>query len=106
MIPLSRLLLVLFYILLLVSCKKNTHNGLDVHQGQGSVLFLGDPAVDGCGWVIEIGDITYSPVNINSAFQQDSLEVHVEFHKLDSYWNCGWQSSGYQKIKIINMSLL
>jgi hypothetical protein len=42
------------------SCNKDEPVQFNSHQG--FVLFHGDPAVGGCGWLIEIGEEMYSPV--------------------------------------------
>ena len=83
------------------SCNKD--EPVQLNSQQGLVLYFGDPAVDGCGWLIEIGEEKYSPVNLKSEFQIDSLGVIVEFKILSSEWNCGWREPGYRQIEILNI---
>lgn len=83
------------------SCNKDEPVKLNSHQG--IVLFSGDPAVDGCGWMIEIGQEKYSPVTLKSEFQIDSLGVIVDYNILSTEWNCGWREPGYRQIEILNI---
>jgi hypothetical protein len=85
------------------SCNKDEPEVIDSQQGL--VLFHGDPAVDGCGWLIEIGEEMYSPVNLKSEFQKDSLGVIVDYKILSSEWNCGWREPGYRQIEILNIAI-
>lgn len=64
------------------------------------VLYEGDPAVDGCGWLIQRDKSFYSPVDLDSEFQSDSLKVILTYQVLESTWNCGWRESGYEEIEI------
>ncbi len=66
----------------------------------GLVLYNGNPSVDGCGWIVKIDTNEYSPINLDSKFQKDSLEVVLKYDTLCSSWNCGWRMSGYQEIDI------
>ncbi|MEL6672098.1 MAG: hypothetical protein AAFR61_07890 [Bacteroidota bacterium] len=45
------------------------------------VLNEGDPARDGCGWIIldEATDTRYSPVNLDSTYMINNLEVALLF---------------------------
>lgn len=48
------------------------------------VLYLGDPAIDGCGWVVQFtGEnalpINYRPDTLMQAFKIDSLSVHLDY---------------------------
>lgn len=84
-------------------CEKN--NETDILTGSGLILYYGDPAVDGCGWVIEVKDITYSPTNLDPKFKKDSLEVILNYRILKSIWNCGWRNPGYQEIELSEINL-
>jgi hypothetical protein len=88
--------------LLGIECKKEEP---DVQGADGLVLYYGDPAVDGCGWIIKINNTEYAPVNLDSEFQNDSTNVVLEFNLLDSKWHCGWREPGYQQIEITKISI-
>lgn len=67
------------------------------------IIYAGDPSVDGCGWLISISDTIYKPINLEEAFQVDSLEVSLEYQLLDSKWSCAWQLDKYTEVKVKNM---
>ncbi len=90
--------LVLSLVFLAISCEKKDE--LNQYHTNGLVLYYGDPAVDGCGWMIKIDTVVYAPINLDANFQKDSLKVVVDYQTLKSTWNCGWRSFGYQQIKI------
>ena len=84
-----------------VSCDKKSDPNL--LSAKGLVLNYGDPEVDGCGWVIKVDTVVYSPVNLDQAFKQNSLKVKVEYQVLNTYFSCGWRTPGYKQIKIISI---
>jgi hypothetical protein len=84
------------------SCKQSS----DISGSQyskGLILYFGDPAVDGCGWMVQTNDSIYAPTNLDTKFQIDSLKVVLNFNRLNSTWNCGWRNPGYRQIKIIDI---
>ena len=81
------------------SCDKN-YNLLNNQTSSGLILNYGDPSVDGCGWMIEIDKIVYSPTSLDSVYKKDSLKVILDYQVLSSVWNCGWRSPGYKQIEI------
>jgi hypothetical protein len=97
------LLMPLCVILLTAGCEKEEEP--EVQDASGLVLFYGEPAVDGCGWMIKINHVEYSPINLESVFQTDSLEVELDFDKLNTTWNCGWREPGYRQIKITRINI-
>ena len=95
------LILMLIAGLMAVSCDKKNEPTLE--SVNGLVLNYGDPAADGCGWVIQVDKVIYSPVNLNTNFQKDSLKVVVDYQLLNSYFACGWRTPGYRQIKITSI---
>ncbi len=83
------------------SCEKNSQP--EFQKSTGLILYYGDPSVDGCGWIIKMDTISYSPINLNTDYQIDSIHVVVKYQILNSTWNCGWREPGYQQIKIIDI---
>lgn len=61
---------------------------------------FGDPAVDGCGWVVDISSIIYKPKNLPTEFEVDNLEVKMKYDILDSKANCGFAHDVYDEIHI------
>tara|TARA_B110000046_G_scaffold82339_1_gene90626 strand:+ start:356 stop:568 length:213 start_codon:yes stop_codon:yes gene_type:complete len=68
------------------------------------VIFdLGNPALDGCGWVIQIDGENNRATEIDSNFLEDSLLVRIHYNKLQSVSTCGIGSS-ISEIEINNIS--
>ncbi|HAQ69972.1 MAG TPA: hypothetical protein DCR48_03255 [Flavobacteriales bacterium] len=76
-----------------LSCDKNDFVDATVYD-------FGEPALDGCGWVIEVGSEIYKPTNLASQYQIDQLEIKIDFEKLSSRANCGLLPNAYQEIEI------
>ncbi len=62
-------------------------------MAKGKILDLGDPAIDGCGWVISI-DIDGVAVNFRAdslptAFQKDGLVVSISYRETLELSPCG-----------------
>jgi hypothetical protein len=66
------------------------------------ILDLGSPAVDGCGFVLEIGDKIYYPINLEEKYQIGGKTVKVRYSVLEEIHPCGFPHSEikYQKINI------
>ncbi len=84
----------LLMIMTLSSCNKEDNFESAV------VRDFGDPAVDGCGWVVDISSIIYKPKNLPTEFEVDNLEVKMKYDKLDSKTNCGFALDVYDEIHI------
>ncbi|MFZ5986710.1 MAG: hypothetical protein ACOYWZ_06260 [Bacillota bacterium] len=99
---LSIFLLAPFYMgLLSAGCEKDD---IIIENSHGIVLYYGNPSVDGCGWMIKIDTLLYSPINLDSVYQKDSTKVLLDYKILTSIWNCGWRQPGYQQIEILKIS--
>ena len=61
---------------------------------------FGSPAVDGCGWVIEISSEIYKPLDLAQEFQIDELPVRIKYELLSSKANCGFAQNVYYEIEI------
>lgn len=67
------------------SCKKE--EGL-IHA---TIIYSGPIAADGCEWLLWVDNTTgYSPVNLDTAFMIDHLEVLVAFDVTGDSFICGW----------------
>lgn len=77
-IPIVAILLFLFS-----SCKK------EEQFESALILDLGDPALDGCGWVVELEGTNYKPLALNEEFQHDSLMVMIKYEIKSTMANCG-----------------
>jgi len=100
-------IVILFMIALVssFSCNKDEQKSID-KSNTGLILFFGDPAVDGCGWVIKIDNSIYSPLELETEFKIDSLNVKIDYELLNSSFKCGWREPGYKQIKINTIVIL
>lgn len=66
----------------------------------------GDPAVDGCGWVLVMDDVAHrSFTGIDSTFLVDSMLVRIHFrHRLDRD-NCGLAPNHLAMIELLDIQL-
>lgn len=94
--PLYLFWMVLIASTLNIGCSKEEH-WLDA-----VILDLGSPAVDGCGFVLEIKDQIYYPVNLEEKYQIGGKTVKVRYSVLEETYTCGFPHSEikYQKINI------
>lgn len=65
------------------------------------IIWAGAPAVDGCGWLIEINDIDFKAESVPDSFQIDSLAVCIAYEPIDSI-QCGFVSY-YPGIRILEI---
>jgi len=66
-------------------------------------FFTGDPAVDGCGWLLITEQDTLSPVNLDSEFHEDSLKVRIRYKKLSDSVFCAWRKTGYKSVELTDI---
>ena len=76
-----------------LSCDKNDFVDATIYD-------YGEPALDGWGWVVEVGNEIYKPTNLAPELQKDRLVIQMDFDKLNSRANCGLIPDAYQEIKI------
>ena len=92
-------LLIIALLTMAVSCKKTP----PVLTANAVIINTGDPAYDGCGWLIKLNSTKteYSPANLTAAFQKDSLKVNITYILLSTKYSCGMvPGAGVQQIKI------
>jgi hypothetical protein len=63
------------------------------------IRFYGEPASDGCGWVLEASETIYMPKNLLSEFYTDNLKVRIKYKVLERV-NCGILKDAYPSIFI------
>jgi len=52
------------------------------------IRFYGDPAIDGCGWVVDAASTIYMPENLQPEFYEDGLKVSIKYKSVGRV-NCG-----------------
>ncbi|MBT8276786.1 MAG: hypothetical protein KJO39_11620 [Bacteroidia bacterium] len=88
--------------LLFLSCKSK--DGLLMESECGKcedavIRNYGDPALDGCGWVVDVSSTIYKPENLPEQYKIDSLDVMIGYKVLDSV-NCGLIRNAHPGISI------
>lgn len=79
-------------ILLLSSCCKDEETNTIVETVDATLVWTGDYALDGCGFMLRINETEYKPLNedeISSSYKEDSpTEVEatiINYHKTQPY---------------------
>lgn len=86
-------ILLLLFIVSCGCCKETTSSQeecKDCLTKEGIMRYSGDPATDGCGWLIEIGNEKYS---LNKFKQDDfsiSEKVKIVYKKTTKTFDCAW----------------
>lgn len=97
--------LILTFLLIIIgtaSCKDKEN--LTVYENTAIITYSA-PATDGCGWIININQKEYYPINLTEEFRINGLNVNIKYNLLPSLWECPqWVSKKYQEIKIINIT--
>ena len=98
----KRGLFVLFVFLL--SCAKNDIT-ITPGRTKATVVDAGVGIDDGCGWQIVLDEGgTYHPENLPSAMQKNNLPVWIDYANTKDTFRCGFASTPYPVIKIINIA--
>ena len=85
----------------LSSCEEDQNVTLDFTEAV--VGNLGDPALDGCGWVVTIDQTDFKPSYLPQAYEQDGLEVLVQVEYLNSTTACGLNPDALREIRIVQI---
>jgi len=95
MIKSIKILMLIGIILCTISCEKESSSKT---YKSAIIQYLGDPAVDGCGWTILIEKVTYSPKDLPNAYQIDGLNVQIIYHLTDKKASCGLNVNAFDEI--------
>jgi hypothetical protein len=63
---------ILFVVLLFISCRKEEDRQICI---SGTIVYAGDPAVDGLSWTLQEENTTYVLKNLPDAFKQTGKSV-------------------------------
>jgi hypothetical protein len=64
------------------------------------VVYMGEPEVDGCGWLMQIDGEYFYPVNLADEFKVDSLELQIKYYYDPVEYRCGRGGTRYTSIHI------
>ncbi len=59
---------------------------------EARISYDGDPAVDGCGFVLIVGSEAFHPLNLSEDFQVDGIDVLVEYTNTNNAGPFCWGS--------------
>ena len=93
------LLTVLMFALSISACKKGDQPVFT----DATVINGGEPAADGCGWLIRIGNIHYSPTNLPDEYKETELKVGIRYETLTSKYLCGIGATPIPQIKLLEI---
>ena len=94
--------------LLLFACKKDRSCEScipGIYSSNAKIIWTGPVEADGCSWAIMINNNYYHADALSSDFQQDQLNVVVDYQLTTDHFNCGIAGSGYQIIHINKIRL-
>ncbi len=83
-----------------VSCKKTDQ--VTAKDIPATIIYSGDIAADGCGFLIKIdaSGTSYHADNLPETYQKDKLPVTISYHLLDTKYSCGLLSNNLSVIQI------
>lgn len=91
------------YLLILVigisSCEKDD-DSLGTDWEEGVVYFTGEPAVDGCGWLLLSEGESYHLKNLDEEFKIDGLNVWFRYDDLDETYTCGLGATEFETLEL------
>ena len=72
--------------------KEKSIKSSEIGTQQATVVYAGDPAADGLGWVLAVstdyGSKYVSPQNLPEDYMQDGMRVNVEYKSTGQYYPC------------------
>lgn len=79
----------------------------DITNGwtEALVVNMGDPKVDGCGWMIKINGEHYYPVNLDDEYRKEALPVRIRYTYDPVEFRCGRGGVRYPSIRITQIEV-
>lgn len=96
-------------LLLLTSFSCDKDDDLEIMEATATLVWSGDYAVDGCGFIIYLNDQNYKPENeqeIDNKFKnQDSQTVRIKytFPAEPKEYSCGWGLPKKSTIRLLSI---
>ncbi|MFH0762000.1 MAG: hypothetical protein V2A67_10910 [Bacteroidota bacterium] len=83
-------------------CRYGDYNDIEGRNQwtDATVVFMGAPEVDGCGWLILIDEEYYYPVNLDDEYRIDSLAIQIKYYYDPIEYRCGRGGTRYPSIRI------
>ena len=91
-------------LLILASCsKEHTSPEELITPTKATIDYMGDPALDGYGWVIRVDNDFEIPDNLSNEFKVDEMEINVVYKKTDKLYPCRCTNPKYM-VNIVTIS--
>jgi len=103
------ILFIAVLMLLSVACLEvGYYDGFPDNQNlkEAEIVYYGAPEVDGCGWLIKVGDLLYHPEQLDDRFKTDNLPVRIDFIETRDVFRCGRGGVSYKTIRILKVEEL
>jgi hypothetical protein len=80
----------------------NVNPNIPIISTNATIIDEGDPAVDGCGWIIKTdeADSTFNVPDLAGQYKIANLKVHIDYHKLTTRYFWGFNPVGITEIKL------
>ncbi len=105
-----KVLILLAGLLFLSGSCQQVENRFDISDNrivkEAEIIYSGAPEVDGCGWLIRIGDKFYHPENLSDHFKTENLPVLIDYVETREIFRCGRGGVSYTSIRLIRMESL
>lgn len=89
---------------ILLSCTSDDHSP-EGYYVEGYVINGGNPAVDGCGWMIVSEQHNFFPTNLSRTMWVDSLPVRFRYRTLGDHV-CAWSVIGGGSIELLDLQII
>lgn len=87
---------------MIFSCNKEKVKNAGEYT-EGLVMYTGATEVDGCGYMLKIGDIVYKPLNLPTDYEKDSLGVWIKYNVTADGFQCGDVSTLKTTINLVEI---
>lgn len=86
------------------ACSDDSAHECPINMETALIKDLGNPAADGCGWVVDINSEIYRAVNLAEEYKVDNLSVKVVYEQLAGQSSCGMDNR-IPKIEILMIEI-
>jgi hypothetical protein len=56
---------------------------------KATIIDMGQPAADGCGWMVKIDSTYYNPVNLPDDYKKANTTIKISYYLLATKYQCG-----------------
>jgi hypothetical protein len=97
----TTVLILMAMTLLTESCSREDFCSGGYNTYDALVLDSGEPGADGCGWLIQVNDSLFHPVNLAEQFKVDLLTVTVAYENSGEIHQCGEYGGSFPSVNIL-----